>query len=178
VYAYFMTERDVYLRDQGRPQLHPSIVLYADILGSTELARNLEAQKNLEKLDRALKHAKQEGHRSVKAATFSDLIVVGCPYEAEPDSESALGTVILYAAYYQLDLALEGFFVRGAISEGQLFMDDELTFGPALVDAYDAERSRALYPRIILNDSVVAMARNHLKSYSPQSFSPHDDLIA
>lgn len=44
---------------------------------------------------------------------------------------------------------------RGAVSYGKLYHKDNLVFGPALVDAYETESQAALYPRIILDKSVL-----------------------
>lgn len=44
---------------------------------------------------------------------------------------------------------------RGAISYGKLIHKKSIIFGPALVDAYLTESKAALYPRIILDKSIV-----------------------
>jgi hypothetical protein len=49
-------------------------------------------------------------------------------------------------------LLLEGFPCRGAIAFGQLHQTGRIMIGPALVDAYRAEHSLAIYPRILLDE--------------------------
>src|SRR5438046_8242078 len=49
-----------------------------------------------------------------------------------------------------LDLLSTGYFIRGAIVKGDLYHDDKMVFGPALVHAYNLERAVVDYPRIML----------------------------
>src|SRR5258708_21417480 len=71
---------------------------------------------------------------------FTDNIVIGCPiYLNEPDAEAELGSVLLSVREYQLTMVHAGFFVRGGISISQLYMDDEIVFSDALMEAYSAE---------------------------------------
>lgn len=50
---------------------------------------------------------------------------------------------------------------RGAVSYGKLYHKDNLIFGPALVDAYETESQAALYPRVILDKSVIEVMKYH-----------------
>ena len=63
-----------------------------------------------------------------------------------------------------------GFFVRGGVSIGQLYMDENIVFGPALIDAYAAEQSHARDPRIVLTPAAVSAVKRHLTYYA----RPHD----
>lgn len=40
--------------------------------------------------------------------------------------------------------------VRGSISRGDLFVNENILFGPAMVEAYQREEALAIYPRIII----------------------------
>jgi len=73
-------------------------------------------------------------------------------------------------ALFQLEMATAGFFVRGGISIGQLYMDENIVFRPALVDAYVAEHTQARDPRIVLTQSAVTAVKHHLTYYG----RPHD----
>lgn len=48
---------------------------------------------------------------------------------------------------------------RGAISYGKLYHKNNLIFGPALNDAYETESKAALYPRVILDSSVLEVMK-------------------
>jgi len=48
---------------------------------------------------------------------------------------------------------LNGLFVRGGISYGELFCshDFNIVFGPALTEAYDVENKKSIYPRVVIH---------------------------
>lgn len=69
-------------------------------------------------------------------------------------------------------MSLRGFFVRGAISIGNAFVDDIAVFGDALSSAYHGETALARDPRVILTDEAVAATRKHLEYYSEPKHSP------
>ena len=101
---------------------------------------------------------------------------MGCPIVG--DGEAEVGSLILSLRYYQLDMLLQGFFVRGAISVGNNYMDNEIVFGDALMEAYDTEQSMARDPRIVLAKSAKQLVRKHLKFYGKVKDSPqHDTLL-
>lgn len=102
--------------------------------------------------------------------TFTDNIVIGHPiYE---DGESQLGSIFLNYAAYQLSLTLEGFFVRGAVSTGEYYADEEFAFGPALLEAHHLESYEAITPRIILSNDTVELVYKHINYYAEPSWSP------
>lgn len=49
--------------------------------------------------------------------------------------------------------------VRGAIAKGDMYINEDVMFGQALIDAYLAQEHIAIYPRIILSDSVIASGK-------------------
>ena len=82
----------------------------------------------------------------VHISSFSDNVVVSVPcdqYSVLPLLE-ALATI-------QLGLAMHGFWVRGAVTIGDLYHDAEIVFGPALNQAYELESREAIYSRAILD---------------------------
>ncbi|WP_255449625.1 hypothetical protein [Bacillus sp. BPN334] len=72
-----------------------------------------------------------------------------------------------HAITNQFSLVLDGFFIRGGVSVGPHFMDEETVFGPELITAYNLESQVAVYPRIILSKSSKDKVREYI-SYSPQ----------
>jgi hypothetical protein len=95
----------------------------------------------------------------------------------EPDAEAELGAVLLAVREYQLTMVNSGFFVRGGISIGQLYMDDEIVFGDALIDAYTAESTLARDPRIVFAKSVQPYLEHQLKFYGVPAESPHNRVL-
>ncbi len=78
-------------------------------------------------------------------AQFSDCIVIS-------------GTVeLFYQLLFQVRSICQGLFynnsllLRGAITAGLMYHKGSVAFGPALTAAYDLERKRAIYPRVIID---------------------------
>jgi hypothetical protein len=46
-------------------------------------------------------------------------------------------------------------FVRGAIVYGDVYEDKDVMFGPALIDAYQSERYKAAWPRMLIDKSLL-----------------------
>lgn len=182
-----------YVSDQGLPELKASVVAFVDILGyqalTREAQRNGTAQLLLTKLHEALSEATRHlsppsedvnvflphGFRPpfkdrFKIRTFTDNIVIG--YPIRDDAESELGAIFSQLAFFQLEMVNRGFFIRGAIAIGDLYIDDLTVFGEGLIDAYDGESKHARDPRIILTKSAEQAVLHHVGYYSNPSHSP------
>jgi hypothetical protein len=172
--------------------LKHSVAAFLDILGFTsEMKASFEngtAAELLARLRAALSSAYAEFRddlwgRPIQIKTwvvkaFTDNIVIGHPvYLKEPDAEAELGAVLLAVREYQLTMVNAGFFVRGGISIGQLYMDDEIVFGDALIDAYTAESTLARDPRIVLAKSVQPYLEQQLKFYGIPAEAPHNRVL-
>jgi len=75
-------------------------------------------------------------------------------------------------SFFQFSLALAGFFIRGGLSIGPLYMDDIAVFGGGLNEAYDAESRLARDPRIVLTSSAEQAVKAHMKYYAEPDYSP------
>lgn len=87
-----------------------------------------------------------------KVHIMSDSIIIAAP---EGRSE-ALAVVIdicnmIQHRLYELAPPV---FLRGAIAEGDFYLDEQLIFGKGLVNTYIAQENYAIYPRIIISDEV------------------------
>lgn len=71
----------------------------------------------------------------------------------------------------QSHLAMEGIFIRGGITYGDIFYKENTVFGPAMIRAYELESRYADFPRIIV-DPICPIKFSKLFEY----FSFHDDL--
>ena len=86
---------------------------------------------------------------SKRVSQFSDSIVVS--YRL---TERGAVFGMLFDIYLlQIQLVQLGFLVRGAITVGKLFHNNQMVFGPALVEAAELEKL-AMYPRVILGQEV------------------------
>ncbi|MGZ5615691.1 MAG: hypothetical protein ACXWE2_13635, partial [Methylobacter sp.] len=64
-----------------------------------------------------------------------------------------LWSIFSKLAYFQLEMANEGFFIQGSITIGDIYIDELTVFGEGLIDSYEGEMKDAVYPRIILTKS-------------------------
>ena len=92
--------------------------------------------------------------RETKVHVMSDSIVIAAPVGA-PEALTVVIDIcnVIQEQLYNLDTPI---FLRGAIAEGDFYLDKHLIFGKGLVDAYIAQENYAIYPRIILSDNLIA----------------------
>lgn len=88
-----------------------------------------------------------------KIHVMSDSIIVAAPYKYN----EALAVVIdicccIQETLYEFDNPI---FLRGAITRGNFFLDNNIIFGKGLVDAYVAQENYAICPRIIISPEIV-----------------------
>ena len=109
---------------------------------------------------------------------FTDNIVVAYPlrYPDHDLGEPELGTLLTVFAYVQASLAAEGFFLRGAITAGQHYQDQDIAYGKALLEAVDLDRS-GNPPRLVIGPSVEPLISEHLSWYGDLWSPHHTDLL-
>jgi hypothetical protein len=169
-----------------------SWVIYLDILGFRALVRSASeagtANELLINLTAALEQAKvsssldPEGHSHYgleeapyAVKMFTDNVVLGFPIH--DDGESEFGRMIYIVGLWQYALLQHGFFVRGGMAVGPVYMDDDVVFGKGLLDAYDAETTLARDPRVVLAPSAVDLIHHHLAYYANMSETPHNSSL-
>lgn len=156
-----------------------------DILGYSDLVVAGEAQQDevLESLYAAL----SEGRRSLddhqeldptslskktyELKAFTDNIVIGWPIH--DDAEGEFGLACMKLALFQLTMVLRGFFIRGGLSIGRVYIDEIAVFGDGLTQAYVAESTLARDPRIVVTKTVVEAVKQHLTYYRHIDDAPH-----
>jgi hypothetical protein len=159
-----------YLDASGKPQLRPSVCGFLDVLGfsnlSTASASRQDAQRSLEKIAAAISDSRafvRDAFGGDPAADpsrwalkfFSDNLVFGFPVgDASHEHSQAIRLALRCVQGYQLRMALNGFFVRGAISLGDICLTDEIIFGPALVECYHLESKASIVPRVLVDESL------------------------
>lgn len=146
-------------------------VLFLDILGFSELVQRGKEQGLLAALQhiqgRALE-IKQAGKMNFTA--FSDCVVVSAPLD---DGRGAL-VIANYAQFLALDLLAKRLLTRGAIVIGDLYHEREIVLGPALVEAYQLENKKAIYPRILVTSDVRQGVQEAALRVGPTLSRPHD----
>jgi hypothetical protein len=139
-----------YVDEAGNAQLRMSIVGFLDILGFSQTIKTTaergDSQLLLDRIRAAISDSRQyvrqdlagvvESNRVPWAVKyFSDNLVVGYPFDGNTVSAaSAAWFVIRCSQRYQLRMALNGYFLRGALSLG-------LIVGARVMLAFGEERS-------------------------------------
>ena len=137
------------------------LVSYFDILGFRHMIDSWEPEQIRSALEALLALSSQDFPlRRVTLrglSTFSDHVVRTAPLDGL-DADHILATVqfeLSQIQHIQANLAVNGIFVRGAMTRGPIYISDEIVFGPALVHAYEMEQKVAIYPRIIVDEARV-----------------------
>ena len=178
--------------ESGKPWLAKAWVVFLDILGFNDLVRESSSNGTqaalLDKLMAALNEAKEILHSgnamvsrfggeraSYGVKFFTDNIVLGFP--VSDDGESEFGQLVFITGLYQYTLIKHGFFTRGGISFGELYMDGEVVFGNGILEAYEAESKLARDPRVVFAKSGADLMLSHLAYYAKVSETPHNRHI-
>jgi hypothetical protein len=149
--------------------LSSSIVAFVDILGlrkaMADAARDGTASDLLDRVSRFVstwRHALSDRNyfpseprcRYWEVRVFSDNFVISHPIEIEDlHGDFEFGSLLSQIALLQIGAIEAGFFVRGGVALGDMYVDRDILFGLPLADAYYAESKLALQPRVVLADS-------------------------
>lgn len=152
------------------------LIAFVDILGwrsfiegldaaPGRFARALGALKTFEEHARGARAASEM--RGARTSMFSDCIVVSC-LDIPGNYLGFLSAVstMCFELFGAADLLC-----RGGIVRGLMFHEDGRAFGAGLTAAYDLESTKAIYPRLVLDDSVI---RGLLSSEVGQHRDPLD----
>ena len=170
-----------------------SILAHVDILGFKSLLD--EAKESELRFDELLNHyhkALRSAFSRIKSVTevrhkydwkrishvrvYTDNLLFVSELRRQTGGESEFGRTIDEIAMYQLELAIEGFFTRGGAVIERAYCDEVTVFSPALMDAAGIEK-RALFPRIILEDSAREKLRRYLEWYNNPAFCHFNDMV-
>jgi hypothetical protein len=108
-------------------------------------------------LDAKSTSLKREVITSKMVSIFSDSIVVSF----EITDQSEVFSTLLEIKWLLMRLINQGILCRGAVSLGKLIHTEKYVFGPALVEAYTLESKAAVYPRVILERSIIEIGAKH-----------------
>jgi hypothetical protein len=168
-----MNAEAFYFTPEGKPRMAPSFVCHADMLGFRQRCREKfkagEADAFLQEIYEVfsweqlrLRHALAADGLAWDRFTmkvFTDNVIIGYPVggdEIDPRrGEVEWGQILPIFADFQWRLATagtEGFLLRGGIAFGNHFMDPNIVFGEALLDAHEMDRTGEP-PRIVLHSS-------------------------
>ena len=138
------------------------VFAFIDVLGWSKLiadsAVDRTAMRRLARIQLLLR-ADQQLHTTVAhplgecMTHFSDSVILSWP---RPSRQRNLERIVLSLAETVRRLFLNRFLVRGAVVQGKVFHRPHVAFGPALVEAYLLESRSAIYPRVLVADSLAS----------------------
>ena len=159
----------------------PHIVAHLDFLGAREKMRSIEERDLFlnqindiytKTANNKFSNITKYMLRSMYSRIFSDNILVALSAGMENYIIGNFLRIARFCTLFQFLALTKGLFVRGAITYGDFVGNDTFVFGEALVNAYEVETSRAIYPRIIIDKSV--FDNSHIKA--TKIIPQHDEL--
>lgn len=155
------------------PKYQQSLLSFIDVLGFRDLVSRatvpeiIDVLRGKERLTLHWGHGFPTEPSDGTTFTFSDLIV-NVTSLREPYPLYGLFEEFATLGFRQLMLATQGVFVRGGIVFGDIYVDGLTIFGPALIKAYDLERTTAKWPILALDPDLVQyidlMSAQHLSN--------------
>lgn len=154
------------------------IVAFLDILGFSDIVKEVQNDPKLasEKigfltetirtilegnLSSRLLPDDQLSSSEPKFKVFSDCICIAFDcIEDEPEyTASSVFSFLIKLLRIQTEFALNDIFVRGAVTVNGHFHNDDIIFSAALINAYSMESKIAIYPRVIVDETVIRLLR-------------------
>lgn len=141
------------------------IVAYIDLLGMTNRIKSKDNQLAMNKLYNLYtfsinltKEISIEENKNIQFKIFSDNIIIAKKLSREATQRNQdIRSLLMCVGHFQ-ELSTSdsvGWLLRGGISIGQLFIDDVMVWGEALLKSYYLEDKIANYPRIIIDKNTV-----------------------
>lgn len=144
-------------------QTEEYIVVFIDILGVTN-----KIYKDRDELLNVVHNAYDQTMKAIdklfaneiaitlkpKVKNFSDNIAI-CILAKTKEKYKAFVAAALCSAYIQNQFLYSGYVLRGGIALGDCYIDETMVWEKALIDAYTAESSIAIYPRIVIYPETV-----------------------
>ena len=104
--------------------------------------------------------------KEFKVRSFSDNILFAASTNVDIKWQLSytLGDIIHIASKIQSLALMNGFLVRGGITVGDIFIDNNFVYGKGLLDVLNLEEKVAHYPRIVVDKSVENECPEYFKS--------------
>lgn len=151
-----------------RPQRH--VIAYLDMLGTTTKITQDDDYMHLYQLytiyNSAVQLSENEMLRKsqygkIITKIFSDNIIMAIPLNSDNDIEDIYHLIEFTGIFQNYASVLYRWPVRGGITIGELFLDKVMVWGKGLVRAYNLEDKIAIFPRIVIDQSIIHMIGNN-----------------
>ena len=145
-----------------------AIVTFLDILGFKEKVKNVaqnEIKTILTKLEKeTVPNGEIDTFYKAETIIFSDSIVRVRKIESPKNKEYPIGLLfneLIELLHGQSMLIQNNILIRGGITFGEIFLENNQIFGPALIKAYEFESKYAKYPRIVIDPDLIKEFKNN-----------------
>lgn len=160
--------KDYFINDLVETE--PRIVCFMDILGFSDMIKEYDIDATstlLQDIQESFALTKayllenkfinnQEWVSHLEYQTFSDNICISIPYfDNESDFLTSFNLLSVYVRSFQMIMMTKSIFLRGGISLGSYFADNNIIFSKGLVNAYYLESKKAIYPRVIIDNTII-----------------------
>lgn len=125
-------------------------VAFIDILGFSQAIRSLTTAASFDRIVGALNDLRDNKSVNamidpeIKINIFSDSVFLSAPLTG-----NGFQGIVRAIQNLTLDLLEQGYFLRGGLTVGKLYHDDEIVVGQGLLDAIYLEREIARFPRVV-----------------------------
>jgi len=166
-----------------------ALISFIDILGFREIVASKECN-DISKALESMRQFSQTERNSIdeendptdaKVIQFSDSIIRIRPLDTITTEESRYGVLfneLMDIGMMQGDLANHNIYIRGGITVGQIFQDEQNIFGPGFVRAYDLESKIANYPRIVIDRLIFDAMKDDERLFSSNNTPQYEtDII-
>ncbi|MEQ8042159.1 hypothetical protein ABQW67_04235 [Xanthomonas hortorum] len=149
-------------RDSATLSYEKRFILFLDFLGFKQIIKETTADpKRISAVIDAIDIINEMGgksglHKSKMLTQFSDSIVIS--YRC--DEPSAAFDLVSEIGFALVRLIERGFLVRGAVAIGDLIHTEKYLLGPAMVEAYELESKHAIFPRVLVSQGLLDVARD------------------
>jgi hypothetical protein len=158
---------------EGKPVHRTSYCAFLDVLGFSDRMRASYKENDGDALlqdfhsilNKSIERFKETTNDSMLYfKSFTDNVLLAHPRFSK-DMEAEFGFILWSILEYQFEMALKGFFIRGGLSVGPLFVDENSVYGEALLEAYHLESKVATNPIVVLSDATMKLVDLHVKYY-------------
>ncbi len=142
----------------GLPTQKKCVVAFVDLLG---VSHKIEADSQwaldwvwlfYESITQEIKN-----HKNVKFKIFSDNILICKELDENNPKQGVLDIIDILDKIEELMFTADALFLRGAIVVDDLHFSDNFVYGKALVKAYELENKFAIFPRVLIDTSVLKL---------------------
>ena len=139
------------------------IVAFLDLLGASKIMESDRSQEFLVKINKVFEDTERTAYekykeyfRDIRIIAFSDNIAFArkIPEKYEMVTMHRCIKVMEFISFINIFLgaALEkGLLFRGGVTIGNLYIDEKMIWGKALVDAHALEEKVAIFPRVVIS---------------------------